>query len=302
MEDSSTYAPTAPESFPPELQEEVATVSEAGEDSDTPEEAAAPETDEEPEGEETDEDETPKTRRKPDAEERIQQLTAQKNELKQQLAAERERIDRLERHAQAETEIPEYIEITPQAMKALNDRLAELHNERSNAELAGDFFAVRQAQEQIDAIYEGYAENQKRHSEAQKRSQTAAEQKAKVDRLLADFDAKSELFRQSKNIPPDVWTEGGSWFSEQCKTDTVLGELFKEITENRGPMAAIMFAYDHYTKNGPHQAIQQQQKQKEAAKAKVPGGGSKTVTTSDDLTDDLPTEEWLRRYRKLQRT
>lgn len=295
MEESPSYAPAGPESLPPAPQEEVAPVSEEGEESETPEEAPA----------ETEEaEEEPK--RKLTAQERIQQLANQKNELKAELEREKARLDRIEselqQRAQPQPEA-DYIQITPQVMSQINERLAALNEAKTEAELKGDYFSAVQAQKEIDAIFSGYQENQRRLTEAQQKQQAEAERQRQVEQTSNAFNYKAEQFRQAMNIPPDVWQAGGDWFAKQCETNPVIGNEFIEIHQRQGETAAIRYAYNHYLENGPQNQVTAKQQQKEQAKAKTVGGGQKPATAGDDLNDDMPIGDWIKKYneRKYKR-
>lgn len=295
MEEQATYAPTAPESLPPVPEEEVAPVSEEGEDSETPEE-------EEPAQGEEPADEEPK--RKLTAQERIQQLANQKNELKAELERERARLDRIEQELQAKAQPqpePDFIEITPAVMNQINGRLAALNEAKTEAELKGDYFSAVQAQKEIDAIYSGYQENQRRFSEAQQKQQAEADRRRMVEQTSVTFNVKAEQFRQAMNIPPDVWQAGGDWFAQQCSSNPVVGNEFIEIHQRQGETAAIRHAYNYYLEHGPHNQVAEKTQQKEAAKAKTVGGGQKPVSTNDDLRDDMPISEWMQKYNERRK-
>ena len=289
MENENSFAPAGPESLPPEPAEEVATVSEEVEESEPSED-----TPDEPEEAESEE-----PKRKLTAQERIQQLANQKNELKAELEREKARLDRIEQELKqqaAPRQQPDYIEITPTVMAQINDRLAALNEAKTEAELKGDFFTAVQAQKEIDAIFSGYQENQRRVAEAQQRHQAEADRQRMVEQTSHTFNQKAEQFRQAMNIPADVWQAGGDWFAKTCETDPLVGNEFIEIHQRQGETAAIRFAYNHYLEHGPQNQVAEKQQQKQAAKSKAVGGGKTPAAVRDELSDDMPIKEWMKKY------
>jgi hypothetical protein len=286
------------------IAEQMDVVEEATESEETPaEETADEEEAEETEAPEGDEENEPK--KKLTAQERIQQLANERREereradrIEAELTTVRQKAETLEREFRARQEtqaVPEYIEVTEQVLYQVNQRLAQLAETKTNAELQGNYLQGIAAQKEIDAIYQGLQENAKRAEKAQQIQQAQSQQHS----TIAALDERAEFFRQQNNIPADVWNEGGNWFAKQCETDGVLGKEFVEIAQYSGPMAAIRFAADYTARNKPKPAAAVQQK--EEAKSKLPGGTGKPVVTSKtELSDDLPMSEW-RKLREKQK-
>lgn len=255
-------------------------------------------TEEVEESEEPESEEEPK--KKPTAQERIQELANARREEKEradrieaELKAVQEKAATLEKEflAKQAEKAPDYIEINDAVLEQVNARLGQLAEAKNNAELSGNYLQGIAAQKEIDAIYEGLKQNAARMEKAKA---IQAEQ-GKQQQIISALDERAEFYRQQNNIPADVWQESGQWFANQCETDKVLGAQFLEIATYNGPMAAVRFAAE-YTKNNMPQKASEATKAKEAAKSALPGGTGKPAPSSaNDLTDDLPFDEWRRR-------
>lgn len=282
--------------------DDITTVGETGGNVSTPEDAASvsgeelesqPET--EGEGEESEEteeggeeEEKPK---KLTANERIQQLVAEKNALKDQLSETATRIQALEDQfkAKVETQQPDYIEITPDVTVRINDHLAHLRQQQAEAEQSGNYLAAVQAQKEIEQIYNGLQENENRRQQAALKQQEAA----KGNQIAQALDQRAEFYRQANNIPAEVWHEGGNWFTKQCETDPILRQKFVDLVHFGSPMAAIEFAANYVQQNMSAPA-DKAKAQREQAKSKVPSGGGNSSAATKELSDDLPYKEWVK--------
>lgn len=277
--------------------EQVVTEVEEVETAETEEEIPAEET---AESEEAEEETSEEPKKKQTAQERIQELANARRE-------EKERADRLELDLKAVAEKaadlerkftekqaerpPEYIEITEAVLSQVNQRLGQLAEAKQNAELNGNYLQGIAAQKEIDAIYEGLKQNAAKMEQAQKMQ---AEQ-GKQQQIISAIDERAEFFRQQQNIPADVWKEGSDWFAQQCESNKILGAQFVEIAQYNGPMAAVKFAADYAAQHMPQKANEAAQA-KETAKSKLPGGtGKPAPATGNDLSDDLPYDEWRKR-------
>ena len=188
--------------------------------------------------------------------------------MESKFTIQEQKIRQLESQFQQQ-KAPDYIEITPQVQHQINSTLANLEQQRAEAELDGDYLRAVQFREQSEEIIRGLKENQRRQAAVQAQQQ----QRSQTQKIVGAINERAEFFRQANNIPAEQWQAASSWFASQCEADPVLGTAFREAAEFQGPMAAVQFAARFVNENYTKQAIQAKA-QREQAKAATPGGAS----------------------------
>lgn len=235
------------------------------------------------------EEEVKEDKKKLNAQERIQQLIDQRNKDRELFES---KVNELEAKFKTlnQPQQSDYIEVTPEVESRINQILYDLDVKRAQAELDGNYLKAVEYKKQIDDVVTKLHENEQKRESAL----VAQQQAAISERLVADINQRAELYRQSYNIPNDVWVESNKWFAEQCQNNAVLGTKFREIAERQGPMAAVEFA-SWFVQENRLKPAQEQLKEREQSKAKSIAGGSAGRPASEDLRDDLSIEEWMKR-------
>lgn len=252
-------------------------------------ETSSPEEEIEPTEEAEQEEEAKEDKKKMTAQARIQQLIDQRNKDRELFENKVNELENKFKTLQQPVE-SDYVEVTPEVESRINQILYDLDVQRAQAELDGNYLKAVEYKRQIDDVINKLHENEKkRESVLAERQQIAIS-----ERLVADINQRAELYRQSYNIPNDVWVESNKWFAEQCQNNAVLGTKFREIAERQGPMAAVEFA-SWFVQENRLKPAQEQLKEREQSKAKSIAGGSAGRPASEDLRDDLSIEEWMKR-------
>lgn len=252
-------------------------------------ETSSPEEEIEPTEEDEQEEEAKEDKKKMTAQERIQQLIDQRNKDRELFENKVNELENKFKTLQQPVE-SDYVEVTPEVESRINQILYDLDVQRAQAELDGNYLKAVEYKRQIDDVINKLHENEKkRESVLAERQQIAIS-----ERLVTDINQRAELYRQSYNIPNDVWVESNKWFAEQCQNNAVLGTKFREIAERQGPMAAVEFA-SWFVQENRLKPAQEQLKEREQSKAKSIAGGSAGRPASEDLRDDLSIEEWMKR-------
>lgn len=253
-------------------------------ESSSPEESDQEESEQEEPSEETKEE-----KKKLTAQERIQQLIDQRNKDRELFESKVNELETKFKMLQPPQQ-SDYIEVTPEVEARINQVLYDLDVQKANAELEGNYLKAMEYKRQIDDVVLKIQENEK------KREAALAErhQAAVSEQLVAEINQRAEVYRQSYNIPSDVWVDSNKWFAEQCQNNQVLGTKFREIAERQGPMAAVEFAAWFVQENRLKPA-QEELKEREQLKAKSIAGGGASRPASDDLRDDLSIDEWMKR-------
>lgn len=224
MEDITTVETTGGE-----VSEETAPIEETV----NPAQEGEPETEQETEGAETDPI-------KLDAQNRIQQLIGERNADRQQVAALEAKLRELETQFQqvATPQKPDFVEITPQVERQINETLAEIENRRVEAELQGDYIRAAKHMREKEEVFQFLAKNEQARVDYE-RKQAETQQQSK---MVNEINARAEFFRQVNNIPPEAWQHASNWFAQACQTNPVVGARFREIATYQGPMAAVEYA------------------------------------------------------------
>lgn len=240
------------------------------------------------EGEQVQEEKGPK---KLTAAERIQQLVEQRN---QDRIAFEARVRDLEARfqQQPQQQQSDYIELTPDVQARLNNTFANLEQQRIDAELEGDYLKALEYRKQAEQLFKGLEENEKKKAAyVEKRQMAEREQRA-----VQDLNQRAELYRQQYAIPQEVWQDATVWFNDQCKTNPVLAQHYRDMADRQGPMAAIDWAV-RYVANERSKPAQEAIQNKEEAKKKTIAASAPKPKTND-LRDDLPIDEWMKRRHK----
>jgi hypothetical protein len=205
------------------------------------------------------------------ANERIQQEIGRRKAEEERARALESRLNELEQRFTSRQE-PEYIEITPQVQAQINNALANLEQQRIDAELEGDYLKAAHYRKEFDQVLQGIAENEQRMQKAHLSRQQQEAEAAKVQSI----NQRAEFYRQTNNIPPDQWAAANEWFAGQVNSNPVLGIQFREIADLSGPMAAVDWAVK-YVQQNMAQPAQEATKLKIEQKTRLPGGTSQNT-------------------------
>jgi hypothetical protein len=200
------------------------------------------------------------------ANERIQQEIGRRKAEEERARQLEQRLNQLESQFTAQKQ-PEYIEITPQVQQQINTALAQIEQQRAEAELEGDYLKAAQYRKQFDQILQGLQENERIREQALATQQQRQQEEAKVRAI----NERAEFFRQTNNIPPEQWQAANDWFAAEVNKNPALGVQFREIADYSGPMAAVDFAV-RYVQQNMQRPIEEATQQKIAQKTQLPGG------------------------------
>ena len=247
------------------------------------------------EGEETDEG---KPDHKKNAQERIQQLANEKREMAERLAKLEQQF------AKQQEEKPDFVEID---MDKVNAYIAETTDKIETVKLEGNFLAAKKLEIQIAKLISDIDSNDEKKAAYLERQNKTKGAETAVTETLQKLDNAAEFYRSQLKIEKPVWEKMGTWFSEQCKSDPLLGAEFQEQIE-KSAIGAIRWAHEYTTKNmGANAAatIDKKNKNKQTAAAASPSASGKQSPV--DLSKALATakeknttEGWVE-YRQLKR-
>lgn len=200
------------------------------------------------------------------ANERIQQEIGRRKAEEERARQLESRLNQLESSFKQQV-APDYIEITPQVQQQINNALANIEQQRIDAELEGDYLRAAQFRGEFDKILQGLAENDQRMKAAQQQQQKSQAEQAKVKAI----NERAEFFRQQNNIPQAQWDMANRWFADQVAQQPALGVQFREIADYQGPMAAVSWAVN-YVDTYLGKAVREANEAREKSKTMAPGG------------------------------
>jgi len=200
------------------------------------------------------------------ANERIQQEIGRRKAEEERARQLEQRLNQLESQFTAQKQ-PEYIEITPQVQQQVNNALAQIEQQRAEAELEGDYLRAAQYRQQFDQILQGLKENERIREQALATQQQRQQEEVKVRAI----NERAEFFRQTNNIPQEQWQAANDWFAAEVAKNPPLGVQFREIADYSGPMAAVDFAV-RYVQQNMQRPIEEATQQKLQQKTQLPGG------------------------------
>jgi hypothetical protein len=250
---------------------------------------------EKPESEQTEEE---RKFYKLNARERVQQAVNQAKEAKQALEAERQRIAQLEaklQEVEVRTKRPDLPFTPPEELdhQRLNEWFAEKRDAAESMRLDGQILQAELIEEEIMSVRRAYQENIKKAEEWQRQRQHEQEarqyREQQSQQLTERLHRASELVRQSYNVDPKAWDEGGKLFVEMMQTDPTLQAEFFERERLQGPVATVKWIYG-IIGNSMGQAAQEAKAKREQGKAQSFGGsqGGAGNTTQQSKVWSLP--------------
>jgi hypothetical protein len=248
-----------------------------------------------PESEQTEEE---KKFYKLTARERVQQAVNQAKEAKQTADQERQERMALEarlREIEARTTRPElpFTPIEEIDHAKLNEWFMEKRDQAESMRLEGNVLAAEMLEEEILGVRRAYQDNlakQKawvQQQQAEQQARTARDQQAQ--QVVSRLQNAADLVRQSYNVDPKAWDEGGKLFVEMMQSDPTLQAEFFERERLQGPVATVKWIYG-IIGNSMGQAAQEAKAKREQGKAQSFGGsqGGAGNTTQQSKVWSLP--------------
>lgn len=214
------------------------------------------------------------------ARERVQQAVNQAREAKQALEVERQRIAQLEaklQEVEVRTTRPELPFTPPEELdhQRLNEWFAEKRDTAESMRLDGQILQAELIEEEIMSVRRAYQENIKKAEEWQRQRQHEHESRQyreqQAQQITQRLHRASELVRQSYNVDPKAWDEGGKLFVEMMGADPTLQAEFFERERLQGPMATVKWIYG-IIGNSMGQAAQEAKAKREQGKTQSFGG------------------------------
>jgi hypothetical protein len=227
------------------MADEVVTVSEEVEAAEPQElseleEGQAPEEGEAPEAAEPAGEEEGKGQKHLLANERIQQLIAERNEDREKLAALEEKF-----HAMRQ-EAPDFVEVDYQAV---NRYLQESEDKIVELKADGKFFEAAQLQKRVDNLLGEIETNETKRKAWNERKRSGDNERASAENRLATLTDAATFYQREMKIPPETWNTLGDVFAKACQKDPVLGREFAERVDTMTPTAVVRWAHEYTVKN-----------------------------------------------------
>lgn len=232
------------------------------------------------------------------ARERVQQAVNQAREAKQELEAERQRIAALERQLQAveqRTTRPNPLFTPPEELdhQRLNAWFAEKRDIVETMRLEGNILQAELVEDEIINMRRAYQENLKQaqqwHQQRQQEAQARHIRESQATEVTTRLQRASDLVRQSYNVDPQAWDEGGKLFVEMMQKDPTLQAEFFERERLQGPVATVKWIYGMVGQSMGQAAVQAKQK-RETGKTQSFGGsqGGTDNSTQQSKVWNLP--------------
>lgn len=236
--------------------------------------------------------------------ERVKELAAK--EVAEALAKERVEREAIEQQTKERLKAEEktFVELSETQVIELNEsyaaaisQVAELHELiRLGDKSPETIVQLRKAEKWIRDTEAWYADNETKKSEWE--AKTAERTKAQTE--IADrskrLQTTSDVFRESKGIPQDVWDQGSKQFYEVLQADKVVAMEFAEAYRLKGDVGAVKFAYEWMESRG--EEAKKANTSRDKAKDNSLGGksqttaGAVTVKTWSDY-DKLPGKQQI---------
>jgi hypothetical protein len=209
------------------------------------------------------------------------------------LAKWREEQAEITRQATARIEADKkpFVDLTPEQSNQINSdylsavtRKVELEEAiRLGDHEADTILALRQTEKWIRDTEAWFSDNESKKAEWTKKQGETTRQQAEAAERAQRLETTANVYREQHKIPADVWETSSQWFSEQLKTDKVLGLRFSDAYRLHGDVGAVEFAHKYCTENMGKTA-EDALKQKEKAKLTLaPGVTAQGKTTAPDL-------------------
>ena len=204
-----------------------------------------------------------------------------------------EAIQKLEAKVQErqQAEVKPFVDLTPAQVDQINANYLDAVAHKAELELAvkeGDrspqiLAELRKAEKWISDTETWYRDNEAKKTEWTAKQGEVQKMQAEQQEKATRLQTTSDVFREARNIPQDVWDQASIWFSEQLKGNKELGLKFQAAYQ-KGDVHAVEFAHDYCTEHmgkGAEEAL----KAKEAAKTKLAPGVSGTNVAATQGAD-----------------
>lgn len=205
----------------------------------------------------------------------------------EQAEIERQTRERLE------AEKKPFVDLTPEQSEKLEadylaatERKLELQelfrlsdDPREKAQYLAEF---RRTEKWIDETERWYADNETKKAEWKNRNEATQTRTQEIERRSRELETTAEVYRESKNIPQDVWDNASKWFETQLKGDKLLGAKFADAYRLQGNVGAVEFAYNYAVENMGKKAEEEKQKREESKTKLTPGVTSTMHKVSAD--------------------
>lgn len=136
---------------------------------------------------------------------------------------------------------------------------------------------LRKVEKWIKDTEDWYADNEQKRQNWEQEQRQKTDQQRLTEERTKRLETTANVYRESQNIPQDVWDASAQWFYDQMTADRLLAAKFQDVYRLHGDVAAVEFAYKHALE---HMGKKEKQviQQKEEAKTKLPpGGGAASV-------------------------
>lgn len=178
----------------------------------------------------------------------------------------------LETQERLESEKKPFVELSPAQVDQLNENYVEAVSRRAELEeqiRLGDrspatIAELRKAEQWIQKTEAWYADNEKKKAEWEAGKQDYQKKAAEVQERTQRLETAAEVYRESLNIPQDVWDQSSLWFAEQLKVDKVLSLEFADAYRLKGDIGAVKFAHEYCDKHMGKKEEEALQKRQEA--------------------------------------
>lgn len=223
------------------------------------------------------------------ARERVQQAVNQAREAKQTAEQERQaRIDLENRlkEIEARTIRPNLPFTPPEEIdhQKLNNWLIEKRDQAETLRLEGNVLAAELVEEEIIQTRRAYQDNirkaQQWQQEQQQRRQAEQFRQQQANQVVGRLQAASDLVRQSYNVDPKAWDEGGKLFVDMMQSDPTLQAEFFERERLQGPVATVKWIYSIIGESMGKAAVEAKQKREQGKAASFGGSQSGTDQTT----------------------